>query len=165
MFLYFYLALYSQRELMPIVIVFHFEHRHPNFSRPKKPVSRKIRLVKKFSVTWFQIRLELLEIYNLIFSIVVNIPAQEFFGLVQRKNFGQVLDSTKMDLKRFESFKQVQILIVWKIFLNIPAQKFFGPVQTRITRHITRYVSTDYAVLFGPRKGNPGSDNAQKIHS
>jgi hypothetical protein len=60
-----------------------------------------------------------------------------------------------MGSKRFESFKQVQILIVWKIFFNIPAQKFFGPVQTKITQHITLYVSTDYAVLFGPRKANP----------
>jgi hypothetical protein len=51
---------------------------------------------------------------------------------------------------------QVQILIVRKIFLNIPAQKCFGPVQTKITRHITRYVSTDYAVLFGLCKANPG---------
>jgi hypothetical protein len=50
MFLYFHPALYSQRELMPILIVFHFQHRHPNFSSPKKPVSRKIRLVEKYSV-------------------------------------------------------------------------------------------------------------------
>jgi hypothetical protein len=35
MFLYFYPALYSQRELMPILIVFPFEHRHSDFSSPK----------------------------------------------------------------------------------------------------------------------------------
>jgi hypothetical protein len=69
-----------------------------------------------------------------------------------------------MGSKRFESFKQVQILIVWKIFFNIPAQTFFGPVQTKITRHITQYVSRDYAVFFRPRKANPGVVLARVNH-
>jgi hypothetical protein len=47
MFLYFYPVLYSQRELMPTLIVFHSKHRHPNFSNPKKPGIRKIGLVEK----------------------------------------------------------------------------------------------------------------------
>jgi hypothetical protein len=61
-----------------------------------------------------------------------------------------------MGSNRLENLEHVQILIVQKIFFNIPAQKFFGPVQSMITRHITRYVRTDYAVHFGPRTANPG---------
>ncbi len=54
MFLYFYPALYSQKELMPTLIVFHSEHRHPNFSSPRKPVSRKICLVEKLKILVFE---------------------------------------------------------------------------------------------------------------
>jgi hypothetical protein len=85
-----------------------------------------------------------------------NIPAQKFLGLVQKKNFGHDLESTKKGSKRFENFKQVQILIVWKIFFNIPAQKVFGLAQRKNTRHVTQYVSTDYAVPFGSFTANPG---------
>jgi hypothetical protein len=46
-FLYFYPALCSQRELMLILIVIHFEHCHSKFSSLKKPLSSKICLVEK----------------------------------------------------------------------------------------------------------------------
>jgi hypothetical protein len=110
-------------------------------------VSCKICLVEKL-LDW--------SFWNNFLKIIFNIPAQKFFGSVQRKNFGQDLDSTKMGSNRFENFEQVQILIVRNIFFNISAQKLFGLVQSIITRHITRYVSTDYAVHFGPCKANPG---------
>ncbi len=86
-----------------------------------------------------------------------------FFGSVQRKNFGQDLDSTKMASNRFENFEQVQILIVQKIFFNIPAQTFFAPLQSMIMQHITPYVSTDYAVHFELRKANPGLPQFKKV--
>jgi hypothetical protein len=127
MFLYFYPVLYSQREVMPTLIVFHSEHRDPNFSSPKKPVSCKICLIENFMI-W------VLKIF--FFKSISNIPAQKFYGSVQRQNFGQDFDRTKMGLKRFENFEQVQILIVWKKFFNIPSQKIFGSVQRKITRHI-----------------------------
>jgi hypothetical protein len=149
MFLYIYPSFYSQRELMPTLKVFHSEHRHSklSFQVQKTQWVSRLALLKKFKI-W---------VYWIFFQLIFNIPAQKFFGSVQRKIFGQDLDSTKMGSNRFENFEQVQILIVRKIFLNIPAQKFFGLVQSMIMWDITRYVSTDYTVHFGPRTANPGS--------
>jgi hypothetical protein len=58
------------------------------------------------------------------FKIIVNIPAQKFFGPVQRKHFGQVFDSTRMGSKRFENFELVQILFVWNFFSTSQHKSF-----------------------------------------
>ncbi len=87
MFLYFHPALYSQRELMPILIVFHFKHRHSNISSPKSQWVARFALLKKFSVIWFQIRFEFLDIFNLIFFINCKHSSRKVFWIGPKENF------------------------------------------------------------------------------
>jgi hypothetical protein len=103
--------------------------------------------------------LELVQYRFLFLFVQIFQSMNEFRGrafVLSSKGVWTDLKAAKSSPKKLKNFKLVQILIVQKMFFNILAQKFFGPVQRRITRYIAWYVSTDYAVLFGPRTANPG---------